>query len=124
MTERPEPYRGDQPTPTAAEPMTPHWERQLRQWPRERITPATVARGLDSLLAELDTLRADRDRLTAENERLEGWGEATMEGCLGILVRAEQALSAVGEAIGVGPGASELLDELAEAVRQLSAGRR
>lgn len=40
-----------------SERLTPYRERVLRQWPRERIKPATVARCLDSLLGELDALR-------------------------------------------------------------------
>lgn len=63
------------------------------------------------------------DTLTAENARLEGWGEATMDGCLRILVKAEAALVGVLEAVGSGRGASDLLEELSEAVRQLSAGK-
>lgn len=75
----------------------------------------------DDMLADL---YAERDRLTAENERLEGWGENTMDGCLRILVKAQKAIAATLEAVGSGGGASALLDELDEAVRQLSAGRK
>lgn len=64
MTETGPAYQGGQPTP--AEPLSPHMERLMRQWPRERIAPKTVARGLDALLAEIDRLRA-------ENARLAGW---------------------------------------------------
>jgi hypothetical protein len=61
--------------------------------------------------------------LERENERLEGWGQNTMVGCLATLVKAEAALVAIHEAVGCGPGASALVDELTEAVRQLSAGK-
>ncbi len=54
----------DRPTPPdsdavtqAAERLTPYRERVIRSWPRDRIKPLTVARCLDSLLAELDALR-------------------------------------------------------------------
>lgn len=43
-------------------------EDQLRAWPRDRIKPQAVARGLDTLLADLDALRAE---LAAERARAE-----------------------------------------------------
>lgn len=62
MTETTPSYQADgQPPPPNAERLTPYRERVLRQWPRDRIKPLTVARGLDSVLAELDALRAQRD---------------------------------------------------------------
>lgn len=71
----------------------------------------------------VNTLEARVVELEAENARLEGWGENTMDGCVGSLTKARDALYGVLTALGLGYGASALLDELDEAIRQLGAGR-
>jgi hypothetical protein len=75
------------------------------------------------LLARLDAANQRIADLERENVRLEGWGQNTMDGCLAILVKAQAAISRTLAAVGCGPGASDLLDEIDEAVRQLSAGK-
>lgn len=68
--------------------------------------------------------RLDVPDLLAEMDRVWAHEQATMDGCLAVLTKARDALYGVLAALGLGYGASELLDELDEAVRQLSAGRR
>lgn len=67
--------------------------------------------------------RADIPDLLAELERIQGWGDNTMAGCLSLLVKAQTVVNGALEALGTGRGASDLLEEFDEAVRQLSAGR-
>jgi hypothetical protein len=67
--------------------------------------------------------RQDIPDLLDELERIQGHEQATMDGCLATLTRARDALYGVLAALGLGYGASELLDELDEAVRQLGAGK-
>lgn len=67
--------------------------------------------------------RADIPDLLAELERIQGWGDNTMADCLSLLVKAQTAVSGALEALGTGRGASDLLEELDEAVRQLSVGK-
>ena len=67
--------------------------------------------------------RQDIPDLLAELEHIQAHEQATMEGCVAVLTKARDALYGVLAALGLGYGASELLDELDEAVRQLSVGR-
>ncbi len=87
-------------------------EAQIRRlfevWQREDPTDRKV-KAVGDLLQEID--------------RYEAWGQATMEGCVGILKRAEAAIEATLNAVGSGRGASGLLEDISEAIRQMDVSK-
>lgn len=57
-------------------------EQRLRQWPKDRIRPKSVALGVMSLLAEVDALRAERDAL---REALQWYAEIGLSDTVALL---------------------------------------
>lgn len=86
---------------------------ELRRWKVIAEEIRTVAHQMED----------ERDAALAEVERIQGWGDNTMTDCLKILTKASAALTGVLVALDLGPGASAVLEEIDEAIRQMSVGQ-